>query len=446
MSAEQKIHALLARWRISPDYARRCLWTLGLLLALRLLAQISVLEVDPGRMTRLLAENPWLGVIDLLAGGETLTQFSIAAAGLLPHLLAAVAVRVLAWTIPSLRAAARGGEDQRERFARLEKLARVPLAVAMAWVLTRYLSRQTGLFPDGVRWFTAESFWPTAGVVALVTAGSLVTSWLTDLITQRGVADGGKVVLLCASGLALVDGAADLAFGASSPADRWLAFAAHAIVGAAVLGLALVLLRTERRIPIVLPRAPTAVAPRIYLPLRLVREATLPIAAAAGALLLARVAGQFLAWAFPGGWTAAENALAQLADPGRAPYWVALAALIGIGTLLINLSTILQPFANSELGTAELLRRQGAFIQGIRPGAETERFLLGTVLRLTAAGAVALTVLGAGLPALLRWWTGEDYTAAIVAVIVFVHATDDLRSHWFAYNQSVFYDGLLRRR
>lgn len=446
MSAEEKVHALLARAQITPEYARRCVWTVGLLLALRLLIQIPALDVEPARMNRLLADNPLLGVIDLLAGGDTLTQFSIAAAGLFPHLLAAAAVRVLALTIPSLRAAARSGADLRERCAKLEKLARVPLAIGFAALLTRYLARQTGLFPDGLRWFTAETFWPTLGVIGLVTAGSLVTSFLTDLITAKGIADGEKVVLLCASGLALVQGLADLAFGVPDPATRWLTLGAHAAVGGAVLLLALVLQKTERRIPINLPRAPTAAAKYLYLPLRLVRDSTLPIAAATGALLLCRIAGQFLAWALPAGWPAAENLLAGLADPARPAYWIALAGLIAGSTALINFSAILQPFANTELGTAERLRRKGMFITGIRPGADTERYLLGVTLRISVAGAAAATLLGAGLPALLRWWTGEDYTAAIFAIMVFVPAVQELRDRWFAYNQSARYDSLLRRR
>jgi preprotein translocase subunit SecY len=207
-----------------------------------------------------------------------------------------------------------------------------------------------------------------------------------------------------------------------------------------------VLLKAERRIPINLPRAPAAVAKYIYLPLRLVRDATLPIAAAAGMLLLAKVTGQFFAWAIPGGWPAAEAVLAGLTDPAQSVYWVALAGLIAAATLLVNLSTILQPFANTELGTADLLRRQGAFITGIRPGAATERHLLGVTFRISVAGAAAATLLGAGLPALLRAWTGEDYTAAILAVFVFVQAAEHLRDRWFTGNESVRYDSLLRRR
>jgi preprotein translocase subunit SecY len=446
MSAEEKVHALLARAQISPEYARRALWTVGLLFALRLLTQIPALEVEPQRMNQLLADNPWLAVIDLLAGGETLAQFSVAAAGLFPHLFAAVVVRGFAWTIPALRAASRSGADMRERLARLEKLARLPLALLFAWVLTRYLSRQSGLFPDGVRWFTLESLWPTLGVVGLVTAGSLVTSFLTDTITAKGVADGEKVVLLCSSGLALVQGLADIVFGTPEPAARWTTLGAHAAVGGIVVVLAIVLLKAERRIPINLPRAPAAVAKYIYLPLRLVRDATLPIAAAVGMMLLAKVTGQFFAWAIPGGWPAAEAVLAGLTDPAQSVYWVALAGLIAAATLLVNLSTILQPFANTELGTADLLRRQGAFITGIRPGAATERHLLGVTFRISVAGAAAATLLGAGLPALLRAWTGEDYTAAILAVFVFVQAAEHLRDRWFTGNESVRYDSLLRRR
>src|SRR6185295_20304804 len=79
-----------------PGLRRRLLNTLLLILLFRLLANIPLANVDEEKMHELLAHNPLLGAIDLFAGGEVLTSFSIVAVGLFPYLLAAGLVALAA--------------------------------------------------------------------------------------------------------------------------------------------------------------------------------------------------------------------------------------------------------------------------------------------------------------------------------------------------------------
>ena len=45
-------------------------------------------HIDEARLHELLADNPLVGIVNLLAGGEVLSHFSLAAAGFLPYLMA----------------------------------------------------------------------------------------------------------------------------------------------------------------------------------------------------------------------------------------------------------------------------------------------------------------------------------------------------------------------
>jgi preprotein translocase subunit SecY len=150
-----------------PGVARRLLYTVLLLLAFRLLAQIPAVNVDEEKLQELLARNPLLGALDLFAGGEVLTNFSIVAAGIFPYLFVATLVGAATHFIPALR---RLREEKDEaHFKRYTVAATVVLSLAVAWGLTRYLSRQTGLFPADIQWFTRAGFFPTLWVVGLVT-------------------------------------------------------------------------------------------------------------------------------------------------------------------------------------------------------------------------------------------------------------------------------------
>jgi preprotein translocase subunit SecY len=140
-----------------PTLRRRIIYTVLLVLLFRVLADIPVLNVDEERLNRLLADNPLTGVVDLFAGGEVLTHFSVVGAGIFPYLLALVLVNGATWLVPALRELRRRGEEGKKRLELYATLLTIPLAFVFAWSISHYLARQTGLFPSGIHWFTSAS-------------------------------------------------------------------------------------------------------------------------------------------------------------------------------------------------------------------------------------------------------------------------------------------------
>src|SRR5271168_5110117 len=93
-----------------PGLHTRIVNTLLLVLLFRLLANIPLANVDDERMHALLAQNPLLGAIDIFAGGDVLSGFSVAAVGLFPYLLAAGLVGLAARLVPALRSLEKDSE------------------------------------------------------------------------------------------------------------------------------------------------------------------------------------------------------------------------------------------------------------------------------------------------------------------------------------------------
>jgi preprotein translocase subunit SecY len=164
----------------APDRRHRVLNTILLLLAFRILADIPVLNVDEERLHQLLADNPLLGLVDLLAGGEVLTKFSFVAAGIFPYLAARVIAYGATRVVPSLRERRMRSSEGDKQIKEIAKWLTLPLAFAFAYVLSHYLSRQTGLFPGQIHWFTWATFFPSPWIVCLVTLGSVLSSGIAN--------------------------------------------------------------------------------------------------------------------------------------------------------------------------------------------------------------------------------------------------------------------------
>ena len=273
---------------------RRIVCAVLLLLLFRILADIPILNVDEKRLEKLLADNPLVGVVDLFAGGDVLKHFSFVAAGLVPYLMALGIVTATTWVVPAMREWRREGEVGKKRIERYATLLTIPLAFAFAWAISRYLSLQTGLFPERIRWFTADSFWPSLWIVILVTSGSVVSTAISRLITKQNIGSGESIVLLAGSSLVFTKQVIRLLGDPSTTAPGVQRLVLLAVVGLAILVLSVYLSAGARQIPVVSPRVGkpgrsqgSYSAP---LPLLVNNGGALPIGGAAGLLALLQLA------------------------------------------------------------------------------------------------------------------------------------------------------------
>ena len=94
--------------------------------------------------------------------------------------------------------------------------------------------------------------------------------------------------------------------------------------------------------------------------------------------------------------------------------------------------------------TAENLKKQGAFVPGIRPGVQTERFIDGVMTRLTAVGAVYITAVCLLPEFLILYWNVPFYfggTSLLIIVIVTMDFMAQLQAHLVSHQ----YEGLMKK-
>ncbi|MBV9671175.1 MAG: hypothetical protein JOZ43_09485, partial [Acidobacteriales bacterium] len=372
--------------------------------------------------------------------------FSLVAAGILPYLLALSVANACTLLVPALKEARKEGERGKDKVERIATWLSVPIAFLFGWSYSHYLSRQTGLFPGGVHWFTRASFLPSLGIVCAVTAGSALSTWIANRITKVGIASGPAIVSVAGASLVLVEGLVTVVRLGTTPEHIMLRATAVGAIAMLVIVCTVYLMQSQRQIPVQFIRQPAPVGVKrltqqqsSYLPLLLNWGRTLPISGAIGLLaaleLLDGVAGNFLHLHRLLAWTSARYAA----------YWATLALLIIGLTYLYNFSVLWDSPTDPGLPVAESLRRRAAYIPGVRPGSRTEHFLTRTVLLFTMPAAIALSIFAAGLPWIVIATTGLNVLVPMLSLMVIVIKTESLWAEMQSYRVVTRYQGLLSR-
>jgi preprotein translocase subunit SecY len=419
------------------DLKRRLGFLLLALVVFRIGTHIPVPGIDPDQLTELFKQQSGgvLGLFNLFSGGA-LSRFSVLALGIMPYISASIIMQLLTVVVPQLEAIKKEGEAGRRKITQYTRWFTLALASFQAFGISVALEAQPGLVIDpGLMFrFTAA--------VSLVT-GTMFLMWLGEQITERGLGNGISILIFAgiASGLpGAVAGMGELVrTGSMSP------FIALIIVALVVLVTAFVVFveRGQRRITI--NYAKRQVGNRVYggqssyLPLKLNMSGVIPPIFASSIILFPATAAQ---WFTSGD---SENPvvrfikdLAATLSPGQ-PVYTALYAVAIVFFCFFYTALV---FNSRE--TADNLKKSGAFVPGIRPGEQTAKYVDKILMRLTAAGAVYITLVCLVPEFLVLRWNVPFYFGG-TSLLIIVVVTMDFMAQVQAYLMSHQYESLLKK-
>jgi preprotein translocase subunit SecY len=419
------------------DLKRRLGFLLLALVVFRIGTHIPVPGIDPEQLTQLFKQQSGgvLGLFNLFSGGA-LSRFSVLALGIMPYISASIIMQLLTVVVPQLEAIKKEGESGRRKITQYTRWFTLALAAFQAFGISVALESQPGLVLDpGLMFrFTAA--------VSLVT-GTMFLMWLGEQITERGLGNGISILIFAgiAAGLpSAIGGMFELVRnGSMSP------FVALIIVAAVILVTAFVVFveRGQRRITI--NYAKRQVGNRVYggqssyLPLKLNMSGVIPPIFASSIILFPATAAQ---WFTAGD---SENPvvrfikdLAATLSPGQ-PVYTALYAVAIIFFCFFYTALV---FNSRE--TADNLKKSGAFVPGIRPGEQTAKYVDKILMRLTAAGAVYITLVCLVPEFLVLRWNVPFYFGG-TSLLIIVVVTMDFMAQVQAYLMSHQYESLLKK-
>jgi preprotein translocase subunit SecY len=414
------------------DLKKRLVFLLLALVVYRIGAHIPVPGIDTAVITELFRNQQGgiLGMFNMFSGGA-LSRFTIFALGIMPYISASIIMQLMTVVSPQLEALRKEGESGRRKITQYTRYGTVLLALFQATAISIGLEARGAAFDLGIMFRITT-------VVTLVT-GTMFLMWLGEQITERGLGNGISIIIFAgiAAGLPnAVGGTLELVrTGAMHPLTALII----GIAIVAVTGFVCFVERGQRKI--LVNYAKRQVGNRVYggqsshLPFKLNMSGVIPPIFASSLIL------------FPAtilGWFGEAEKLSWLRDfaatmsPGQPIYVLFYAGLI---IFFCFFYTALQ---YNPKETADNLKKQGAFVPGIRPGDQTARYLERILTRLTLAGAIYVALVCLLPEFLILKWSVPFYFGG-TSLLIIVVVTMDFMAQVQAYLMTHQYESLLRK-
>ena len=424
--------SLANAWKV-PELRTRLMYTAALIALYRLgafvpLPGISREAIASGIQT---GQNAITGLFGVFTGGA-FNNLSVFSLGIMPYITAAIVMQLMTVAIPRLQELAKEGEQGQQKITQYTRYFTLALALLQSIAMVLFFRSAQGgnVLASG----TPIDFFL---VIVTLTTGVMLTMWLGELISQRGLGNGISLIITV-SILSRAPNAIRTLLEDGSVLNMVILVLLAVLVVAAIVFVN----EGQRRVPITY--AKQQVGRRMsrggttYLPLKVNMAGVIPIIFASSLLIFPVVLGQLFAGGDP------DSILGRLAAffaPGNAPYLILYALLIIMFTYFYTAVQF------NPIEHADNLKKSGGYVPGIRPGQPTAVYLNNVLTRITLFGAVFLAIV-AVLPYLISdaLSLGNTIflggTSILIVVGVSLDTVRQLESQLMMRN----YEGFLRKR
>ena len=377
-----------------PDLRRRVFFTLAMLAIYRIGSHVRTPGIDPDALAALWntgdLQRSLAGVMDLFSGGN-FKVVSIFALGITPYITASIILQLMTVVSPRLKALQEEGELGRRKITQYTRYLTVVLCSVQSFGIAYWLQNQqtgSGSLVNN----------PGVGFIAMtmltLATGTTFIMWLGEQITERGVGNGISLIIF--AGIVL-----RLPSAAQTMYEKLTSGGTGTALGVIALFLVMVLIiagivfveRGFRKVPINHARRmvgrQSIPQQQTHMPLKVNMGGVIPVIFASSILAFPQTILGFIGTdpTQTTGWRAWLARLAvDMGGQGHPLHYLIYATAIIFFTFFY-VSII---FNTDEV--ANNLRKNGAFIPGIRPGKRTADHLNEILTRLTTVGAVYLAM------------------------------------------------------
>lgn len=361
---------------------KKILFTIFIIFVFRVGTHITVPGVN-ARSLEQLGDLPFLNMLNLVSG-NAMSNFSVFSMGVSPYITASIVVQLLQMDIvPRFVEWGKQGEVGRRKLNQATRYISLVLAFVQSIGITAGFNALSG-----VALVTTPNIQTYVLIGCILTAGSVIVTWLGEQITDRGFGNGVSMIIF--SGIiSSIPNTFRLIYEdyflniRSTDFNRSVIF-----VGILVLATLLVIFFTtfvqqaEYKIPIQYTKLAQGAPTSSYLPLKVNPAGVIPVIFASsittvpGTILPFFQRGdQYIPWI-----DSLQRLLAFTSPSGMAIY----AVLIIIFSFFYTFVQV-----NPEK-TAENLQKSSSYIPRVRPGRETEQYLSSLLKKLATVGAFFL--------------------------------------------------------
>jgi len=388
----------------NKEIVGRIFFTIMILLVIRIGAAIIVPRVEPtGKFAEALNSANAVALMDLLGGGA-LENFSIFALGVGPYITAQIIIQLLQKDVlPALTELSKQGEYGRKKTEMATRYLTLLLGAVQAYGIIKTMQNY-----DYIKINMEMNFWSYAYIVTILLAGSMTVMWLGDQITEKGLGNGISVIIFAGIVRSLptqIKGAFTAWIGTTYKEPSELIkgsfqFALYILAFILIFAFVVFIELAKRKIPVQHSGKSggqtAAMSKASFLPIKVNSAGVIPVIFASSIMMAPSVVASFITNNAEAEWLKIFS-YSEMVDMGG---WYFPWGLIIYCVLILLFSFFYATIQIDPENLADNFRKNGSYIPGIRPGAETERYVRKVVNRVTCIGAIALTFIAA-LPVIL---------------------------------------------
>lgn len=390
-------------------------------------------------------------MVDIFSGGA-FSQMTVIALGVTPYISASIIMQLLIALMPSFQREVReNGDAGKRKVNRWTRFLTVILSILQSALFAKY-ALQMNLSRPGIvagelldiTLFGAPWLFYLITIFTMTT-GTMFLMWVGEQITERGIGNGISLII-CLGILSQIPTAMGLILqqlNLDSQEPGQMSFSSIIVlvgVFVAVTLATILVIQGHRRIP--LQHARRVVGRRevqggtSYIPLKINYAGVIPVIFASSLLMFPATLGTFVG---RGNWF---GEVAAWLSPGSSLH---LLLFVGLIIFFTYFWTATQ-FRPDQI--ASDMKKNGAFIPGIRQGKPTQDYLESTMSRITLLGAVFLSLI-AILPSMVSGLLGVSQTisyffggtALLILVGVVLDTMKQVESHLLMKR----YDGFMKK-
>lgn len=368
---------ILQIWK-SKDLRTKILFTIGIIIIFRILAQISLPGANTESLKLIFQQNQILGMFSLLTGGSA-ENFSIILMGLSPYINASIIMQLLTVIVPSLENMQKEGEQSRRKINQYTRWITVPIAFLQSYGMIALLNAQS---PIPIIENIGQ---PTVIIPIMLTVatGSILLMWLGELITEKGLGNGVSVLIFAGivASIPTVLGQ-NLALVQQS-SDRLIPFILGVLITLALTIFVMYITEGVRNIPITYAgRGVRAKGVESSLPLRVNQAGMIPIIFGISVISFPGLMASFFQNSSNETLISVGSFLAAVFNEG---HWIYITTYF---LLVMAFTYFYVSITFNPEQVAENIQKRGGYIPGIRPGKETAEHLARISNRLNLWGGI----------------------------------------------------------
>ena len=423
-----------------PELRKKIFFTLLIIFIYRLGGHVPTPGVNADVIARFIAQDGGglFSLYNMFVGGS-FARFAVFAQGIMPYITASIILQLMGTIFPYFHKLQREGAEGRKKLTQYTRYGTVLFAAIQATGISIFIMN---VQVDGISAVLPNMphFLFMVTTIISLTTGTVLTMWLGEQITARGIGNGISLIIF----IGIV---AEIPLSVMGQVQQVMADQGHVVTTLIILAIVLVatiavviMTQAMRRIPIQTPKK--VVGTKMYqgqntvLPLRLNMAGVIPIIFASSIMTFPGMI--FSSFAGAGETSEFVDSLVRLFRPDGIVYGILF------GLLIIFFTYFYTAIVFNPVDIADNLKRQGGFIPGVRPGKKTAEFIENVLTRITLPGSVFLALI-AVLPMMMMGGLGGGFyfggTSILIVVGVALDTLQQLESHLQMRN----YEGFMKK-